>query len=173
MDLTAQLSKASPTKSQVNQLVAAVCQQPGLFSTLVELFLGKDKKVAQRAAWVASHCVAQVPSLATPYLEQLVNNLYKTKNNAIKRNTMRLLQYTYIPEPLWGEVLEKCFEYMRSSNEAIAVKAFSMTVAFQLSHQVPAIRHELKLRIEDMLPYASPGIKSRGTHILHKLASST
>ena len=44
-----------------------------------------------------------------------------------------------------------------------------MTVLYNLSVNIPEIKNELKLLIEDLLPYGTAGIKSRGRKILAKL----
>ena len=139
------------------------------FSHLMELFFSDDNRLAQRAAWVMSHCVEKQPQLATPYIKKLVNQLYKSNEDAIKRNILRILQLIDIPEPLWGETLEKCFEYLASNNEAIAIRAFSMTIAYNISQHVPEIKCELKALIEEIIIFGSPGLKSRGTKIAKKL----
>lgn len=139
------------------------------FKQLMDLFFSQEYRVNQRAAWVMSHCVDKEPELIIPYLTKMVKNLYKPSNDAIKRNTMRVFQQVEIPEKLWGETLEKCFEYMESNSEAIAIRVFAMTVAYQISQKVPEIKPELKALIEEMMVYGSAGIKSRGGKILKKL----
>ena len=156
-------------KENVTVVVSYIGKDTKRFAHLMELFFSDDNRLAQRAAWVMSHCVEKQPKLATPYLEKLVKHLYKSNEDAIKRNSLRILQYIEIPEPLWGETLEKCFEYLESNNEAIAIRAFSMTVAYNISQHVPEIKPELKALIEEIIIFGSAGLKSRGNKILKKL----
>ena len=58
---------------------------------------------------------------------------------------------------------------LNSPNEPIAVKAFSMTVIFNLSKKYPDIVPELKASIEYLMPNASAGIKSRSNKILRAI----
>lgn len=44
-----------------------------------------------------------------------------------------------------------------------------MTVLFNLTKHVPDIAHELKIVIEDQMPYATAGVKNRGDRILAEL----
>ncbi len=156
-------------KEHVSVVVNYIGSDSKRFDNLMKFFFSDDIRLAQRAAWVMSHCVDKQPKLASPYLNKLVKNLYKTDKDAIKRNTLRILQLMEIPEPIWGELLEKCFEYLESNNEAIAIRVFSMTVAYNISTKVPEIKPELKALIEEIIIYGSAGLKSRGNSILKKL----
>jgi len=139
------------------------------FAHLMELFFSDDNRLAQRAAWVMSHCVDKQPLLVFPYIEKLVKNLFSPIDDALKRNTLRILQVIEIPEPLWGEALEKSFEYLESNNEAIAIRVFSMTIIYNISQHVPEIKPELKELIEEVIIYGSAGLKSRGNKIIKQL----
>lgn len=156
-------------KENVSVVINYIGNDAKKFAHLMDLFFSDDNRLAQRAAWVMSHCVEKQPKLALPYLEKLVKHLYKSNEDAIKRNSLRILQYTDIPEPLWGETLEKCFEYLESNNEAIAIRAFSMTVAYNISQHVPELKPELKALIEEIIIFGSAGLKSRGNKIVKKL----
>ncbi|MEN8251882.1 MAG: hypothetical protein ABFS32_23375 [Bacteroidota bacterium] len=138
------------------------------FAELMKFFFSAESIYSQRASWVMAHVTDKHPELITPYLDRLVKNLFNPLPDATKRSSVRLLQFIDIPERLWGEVIEICFQFI-SSNEAAAIKAFSMTVLFNLTKQVPDIAHELKIVIEDQIPYATPGVKNRSLKILAEL----
>ena len=138
------------------------------FAQLMELFFSKDTRTCQRAAWVVSNCADKNPQQLMPYLERIIKNMYNEISDATKRNSVRVLQFVEIPKMLWGETIEICFRYL-NGNEAVAIKVFSMTVLYNLSQQVPEISEELKINIEDQLPYGSAGFKSRANKILAKL----
>jgi len=140
------------------------------FDELIELMLGDDIKVAQRAAWVFSHCLDEYPWLIEKHLEILINNLATTSNVAVKRNTVRILQFVDIPEELLGITADICFSILNSSKETIAVKAHSMIILFNIVKKYPEMKEELKVSIEEQLPFASAGIKNRGQKILKAIA---
>ncbi len=156
-------------KEQVSIIVDYIGKDKVRFANLMNLFFSNDNRLSQRSAWVMSHCVDKNTALIIPYIDKLVKNLYVTNDDATKRNTLRILQLVDIPESLWGEVLEKCFEYLESNNEAIAIRAFSMTVAYNISQYIPEIKPELKGLIEEIIIYGSAGLRSRGNTILKKL----
>ena len=167
MNLESEILKAD-FKDQVVRVAAEISTDENKFAELMKLFFSHNNTYAQRASWVMMHCTDRYPWLVRPYLKKLVKNLYQSPGEATKRNTVRLLQFIDIPEALWGEVIEICFRYLKG-NEAIAIKVFSMTVLFNLSQLVPEISEELKINIEDQLPYGSAGFKSRANKILTKL----
>lgn len=156
-------------KEQVSIIVDYIGNDKERFANLMNLFFSNDNRLSQRSAWVMSHCVDKNTTLIKPYLKRLIKHLYKSNDDATKRNTLRIIQLVEIPEPLWGEVLEKCFEYLESNNEAIAIRAFAMTVAYNISKNVPEIKPELKALIEEIIIYGSAGLRSRGNKILKKL----
>ncbi|MES1217149.1 MAG: hypothetical protein ABUT20_16670, partial [Bacteroidota bacterium] len=59
--------------------------------------------------------------------------------------------------------------YIASHDEAIAIKAFSLTVLEKLSHQYPEIKKELKLVIEDRWNYETAAFHSRARKILKEI----
>ena len=58
------------------------------------------------------------------------------------------------------------FKLLNSYTEPFAVKAFSMTIIYNLTKKYPDIVPELKASITALLPNGSMGIKSRGNKIL-------
>jgi len=139
------------------------------FDELIDLFLHDDIKVTQRAAWLLSHCVDQHPWLIEKHIEAIILNLEKDVNDAVKRNTLRVLQFMEIPEESMGILAEHCFNYLNSGKEPIAIKAYSMTILFNIVKVFPELKEELQMSIEDQLPFGSAGVKNRGNKILKAL----
>ncbi len=139
------------------------------FDELIDLFLHDEIKVTQRAAWLVSHCVDLHPWLIEKHIEKIILNLEKDVNDAVKRNTLRVLQFMEIPEESMGILAEHCFNYLNSGKEPIAIKAHSMTILFNIVKVFPELKEELQMSIEDQLPFGSAGIKNRGNKILKAL----
>ena len=169
MNIKAALLKEH-SKEQKDRIVNHIGGNQKLFDDLMVLFFRGPYRVTQRAAWVMSYCIDNHPKLIQPYFDQLVANLRTTELDAVKRNILRNLQNIEVPDRLVGEVADICFKIIAANQEPIAIKAFSMTVLYNITLRIPELQHELKLRIEDLLPYASAGIKSRGKKILKKLS---
>ncbi|MDW3210573.1 MAG: hypothetical protein R8N23_11930 [Reichenbachiella sp.] len=168
MDLQKEIAKAH-SKANAQSIAGYIGKDTQRFEKLMELFFHKEYKVSQRAAHAVSHCVDRHPKLLEPYINQMIENLREDPKVAIKRNTVRLLQKQEIPEESQGLLLDKCFEYLTSAKETTAVKAFSMTIAHNLTKIYPELKIELKIVIEDLIQYATPGVVNRGKKILVEL----
>ena len=92
----------------------------------------------------------------------------KDAHVAVKRNIMRLLQDIEIPKPLYGTLTDKCFALL-DPKETIAVRVFSMTVLANIAKQEPDLKKELRIVIEDQLPYGSAGFLSRARKVLKEI----
>ncbi len=158
---------AEHSKSQTDRIVAYIGNDPQRFEELVKIFLQDEYRVVQRAAWALSISVIRHPELIKKHLKKIVLNLKKKDlHNAVKRNTVRLLQHIEIPETLQGEVMNICFDYIADPAEAVAVKAFSLTILQRLAGQYPEIIPELSILIEEQMPHQTAAFKSRGRKVL-------
>lgn len=170
MDIRLQLLK-DHSKENTAYITEYIGGDQGRFDELVNIFLNGTPREVQRAAWVLGDTARLHPELVFKQLDDLVANLrQKNIHDAVKRNTLRFLQEIEIPEELWGEVADICFGYLNSNDEAVAIKVFSMSALQQIVLQVPELAHELRIIIEDQLPYASAGFKSRSKKVLAAIA---
>ncbi len=158
------------SKAQCNRIVEYIGTDKDRFRELVEVFTTGTYRITQRAAWPLSYCAEYHPELIKPHLKKLIHNLNQPGlHDAVKRNTVRFLQFTSIPKSLQGITAQVCFDLLQNRKEAIAVRVFSMTVLANIAKHQPELKSELKIIIEDTLPYGSPGFVSRGRKILKGL----
>ncbi len=168
MDIKEELLKEH-SKEQAERIANFIGSDTAKFDKLMQLFMGDHYRTNQRAAWVLSKCADRSPELLTPYIARLIKNLMGDVHVAVKRNTLRVLQDIKIPKDLWGIIVDICFRILKSSEEPIAVKVFGMTVLHNIVKEEPDLKNELKLILEDQLPYGSAGFKSRASKILKTL----
>ena len=91
-----------------------------------------------------SYCVEAHPAFIKKNFTKLISNLQQPNlHDSIKRNTVRLLQYVDIPKKLQGKVMDICFNYVASPKEAVAIKAFSLSVLGNLGKLNPEILPEI------------------------------
>lgn len=158
------------SKLNTMQLVNYIGNDKKLFMELMELFLNGEYKVTQRAAWVVSYASIAYPHLIKPYMRKLIDKLKEPKiHDAVKRNIVKIWESIDIPEEVSGEVYDICFGYLRSIDEPIAVKAFSITIVGKIAKQYPELKQELKPTIEDMMPFGTAAIVVRGKKLLKEL----
>lgn len=158
------------SKEITQSIVNEVCTHPKKMDELMQIFVEGPMRITQRAAWPLGFIAQQKPDLLTKYYDILIDELHNANNHdAVKRNILRALQYTKIPPQYQGKILNRCFDFLLDSNQPIAIHAFSMTVAHNLSKEYPDIIPELKSSIELIMPNGSAGIKSRGNKILKQI----
>ena len=118
---------------------------------------------------VLGKCTDAFPELINPHLEKIILNLKSPVSDAVKRNTIRTLQNIHIPDHLLGEAADILFNIMIDRNEAIAIRVFTMTTLYNICEREPDLANELKIIIEDQMPYGSTGFKNRGSKTIKKL----
>ena len=169
MDIGKELAREH-SRSRMMKIVDYVGDNPARFKALVDVFLAGPYRITQRAAWPLSYCAEREPALIIPHLKAILNYLKKPGiHDAVKRNTIRLLQFIDIPKRYQGQVADICFAYLQDPKEPVAIRAFSMTVLASIARQNPDLREELAIMIEDHLPYASPAFVSRGRKVLKEI----
>jgi hypothetical protein len=154
------------SKNQTLKIINYVGKSQERFNELIDLLINESDLIAQRASWSISYCIEKHPTLIKPHLKKVIKNLHKPIHDAVKRNTTRLLQHIEIPKTLWGETVDICFKFLLSTKEPVAIKVFSMTVLYRIAQKEPDLKNELKIAIEDQMPYSSPAFVSRGKKIL-------
>lgn len=161
---------AEHSKAQCNKIVQWIGDDVKRFDQLIDLFLNDDDpKVIQRAAWPLSYAAVANPKLVNKHIGKLLKNLQKPGiHEAVKRNTMRLLQDIPLPERYHGQIMDTCFRYIADPQQKAATKAFSLTILDNLSKVYPEIRPELLTIIEDQWDNETAAFRSRAGKIVNR-----
>jgi len=168
VDIENELRKGH-TKAQCDRIVKYIGDREDRFGELMKLFFSGEYRITQRAAWPMSYCVRNHPALVKPWFKEMMDLLEaKNAQSAAKRNIVRLFQYTEIPKRYQGRLMNACFGFIEDPGEAIAVKAFSLTVLENLSSVYPEILPEIKTIIEARWEQETPAFRSRARKILKK-----
>ncbi len=169
MDIKVALLKEH-SKTQAQKIAVWAGQSNAHFEELLDVFLNGNYRLNQRAAWPLVMMGKKYPERIAPYLGVLINNLTnKGLHDAVKRNTVRLLQDMEVPEEYMGTLADACFGYLADPKEAVAIKAFIMSVLYNITKNYPDMKNELKLLIEGQLDTGSAGFINRGNKILKAL----
>lgn len=169
MNLRKQILKEQ-SKANCHAIVKYIGDSPKRFSQLINIYLAGPYRVTQRAAWPISVCAEKSPQLITPHLKKLLDFVTKPGVHvAVKRNTLRLLQFINIPKKFHGRVAEIGFNFLNDKSETVAVQVFAMTALSKVIKDEPTLANELRIIIEDRMPYASAGFRSRGAKILKEI----
>lgn len=171
MDYRTQLLKEH---SKANSLIIVnyIGDNQEKFDAFITIFFEGEYRVNQRSAMVLSACFDRNPQLIQKHLTKLIKQLENPNLHvALKRNTVRILQFIPIPESLESALFDTCLNYMLDPKEAIAVKAFSMKVCANICKKYPDLKRELIPIIEDQMYHSDRmGIQSRGKAMLKELA---
>lgn len=158
------------SKTNCNSIVHWIGGNQSRFDQLFDLFLHDEYRVVQRSAWPLSYAVEHHPNLIQKHLRKLLKKLKEPNiHNAVKRNTVRLLQDINVPKRHQGQVMDLCFGYVASPTEEVAVKAFSLTVLANLAKYYPDIIPEIKLLIADRVDHETVAFQTRAKKVLKQL----
>jgi hypothetical protein len=157
------------SKAQCDRIVKYIGGRSDRFGELMKLFFSGEYLLTQRAAWPMSYCVRNHPLLVRPWFKKMLE-LLESENvhPAAKRNIVRLFQFTEIPKRYQGRLMNACFGFIEDPEEAIAVKAFSLTILENLCKAYPEILPEIKTIIEAKWDQETPAFRSRARKILKK-----
>ncbi len=172
MDIRAVL-EADHSKPQMLSIAEYIGDQQERFDQLIHIFLHDEPVITQRAAWAVNHCCDQHPQLIDKHVVTLWKNLEKPQHSAIRRNTLRIFTTYPLPPEVEGMAATLCFDYLADPNEKIAVRAHSILILYQLSKKEPDLIPELILLLEEIMPHASAGIRSRARKVLKAIRPKT
>ena len=169
MDIAKTLDRGH-SKKTTTQIVDYIGSNKARFKVLIDLFFSGPYRTTQRAAWPLGIVASDHPALIKPYLGKLIRFMQKDGvHDAVKRNGFRILQFVDIPKKHHGELTDLCFRVLQDNTLAIAIRVFAMTVLSRIIEEYPELKHELRILIEDELPYAQPAFRSRGIKVLKAL----
>ena len=166
MDLKALVS-AEHSKKQCLIIADYIGNNKVRFKKLLQIFADGPYRITQRAAWPLSVCVERYPNLVAGHFPLLLNMLNREQAHvAVRRNVLRLLRYVSIPDKYHGDFVDICFRIFQDKKQPIAVQVFAMIILDHITERYPDIKPELISLIEERLPYASAGFRSRAMKVL-------
>jgi hypothetical protein len=161
---------ADSSKKLADLTACMVYDNPSLLKLLIEVAWLDEDPWSQRASRVVSICCCRFPEMLQPHSATIINRLKKVHAESVIRNFLKIL--AEIPAKLKDRektlLLNLCFDYLLR-NYAVSIKVYSMQILFNLSLEIPEIGVELCHILEENLPDASPGYRSRGEKIIRKL----
>ena len=153
-------------------LNSIICEEDGV-KELMQCFFDKDWVLCQKSSWLVSKLSEKQPSALYPYLDRMIASLSNSPHDALIRNTVRAFQFMDIPVAYEGEVFEACFNFVCNLKSPIAVRAFSMTVCYNIGLKYPELLLELKQQLEFCYQEETPAIISRSRQLLKEINKLT
>lgn len=156
-------------------IATSAIENPAIFKKLYEYSFSSDKKLAFRASWTLSKVCDKFPDLIYPYLPEIINRLGEIDNESTQRSFLRIISlsdFARISVKQHGILAEHCFAALKSGFSAIAIKAYSMEILYNLVVIYPELLNELTSTINLLEGEGSAGIVARGNMILKRLAKT-
>jgi hypothetical protein len=161
---------ADSSKALAHLTANMVYDEPSLFSVLVDVALAGEAQYAQRASRIVCICSSRFPELFQPHCSRVIRGLKNNHSEGAIRNFLKII--AEVPLKLTNRdkstLINVCFDFLESGKYPVAILVFSMEVLFNLSREIPEIGEELFRILEDQLPGASAGYRSRARRILEK-----
>lgn len=161
--------------SEVGWIASSAASNPVLFRKLIDFTEDKDPRIVFRSSWALTKVCDTNPSLFSNYLPVIVRKLLASRNESAKRSFLKILTLTgtaSLSETDRGQLAELCFSLLRTKDSAIAVKAYSMDVLYEISQDYPEMIHELASVLSLIPDDGSAGIKSKSRSLLKKLTAT-
>jgi hypothetical protein len=146
-----------------------VLQKPELFADLYGIYRNSNAPVGWKAAWVMDVVTEKSPGLLDPYIEEMAACLGAIAHDGKKRESLRMLARSPLPEENLGILISTCFDWLTSSKEPVAVKMFSMEILYRVSGKEPEMKKELADSIEWRMQEETPGFRAHGRKLLKQL----
>jgi hypothetical protein len=146
-----------------------VLQKPELFEELVNIYLRNVEPLSRRAVWAVDTVAEKRPELLESYLESIIETLPDFGHDGLKRNSLRMLARSPLPQKYLGDLMNICFDWLISPKESVAVKVYAMEILYRMSNDEPELKKELADSIEWRIAEETPGFKNHGLKLLKKL----
>ncbi len=166
-----QILEQGQSRKTIDDVIIWAGNDAAKFKIIVQIIQDySDQSIRDRAAWAMSYLACDAPSLVLPHWNSFIKLLTDTNTSSpILRNIVRFMQEVNIPSKHQGAVIDRCFELVNDPQQDIAIRAFGLTVIANHLKEYPEIAGELKLSIDELMPYASTGLKNRAGKILQKI----
>jgi hypothetical protein len=158
------------SRRNTDLVVDLVLKKPELFDQLFTIFIKDDGPVAWKAGWVMDIASEKQPAMLDPFIGKIVAHLEKFSQESTRREALRMLARSHLPDEQLGVLITLCFDWLTSSKEKVAVKMFSMEILYRISQQEPEMKKELADSIEWRMDEETPGFRAHGRKILKRLS---
>jgi len=166
MDLN-EIFATKRSQKQIEMAARLIIENPVLIDKLLFFLATNDKELNQKAAQTFHKITDINKNLLARYQMQLLPVLKISVHISVKRCVLRLFSQIGIDNEIAGQVVDECFNFLTENNQPTAIKVFAMTTIAAIAQRYPELMQELRPILEEQMPYASAGFKSRAGKILN------
>ncbi len=154
----------------ISLLAKEISEHQADFDILIKIALYSNEKKSWRAAYIVDLIHDINPDMLFPYLNEMILQLHKEKNDGKKRHFLKLISLNKPEKKHDSFLFNYCMDVFTSSKEPIAVRVNAMQILYNISENVPELKPEILATIEHEMEYHSTaGILSRGRKLAKKL----
>jgi hypothetical protein len=139
----------------------------------IDFIKSKNAQVVNNVFWILREIQITRKDFIILKAELIFGAMMFNKNHSgIFRNGLALFKKTPIPSTIETQFYNICFALIQNSSSAIALKAFSMDVCFNIAKKHPELLKELSCIIEDLINthgQKSGAISSSGKRVLEAI----
>lgn len=127
---------------------------------------GSDR-YSRMAVWLLEQCSLRYPFLITKIMDEIVAFLPQPNHNGIHRGLIKILAHAeHIDEEHQGILYSLSIDWMLDPQKHVAIKVFCMEIAYIIAREEVDLQEELRLVINDQIPYNSVAFAARAKKIL-------
>ncbi len=149
------------SKAAMFQIEQAILDNPVKINDLINCFFDKDHRLCQRAAGSLYEIGRNHPKWLVPFFPAMIKSLNYPVHDALKRNTLRILEVLPIPDEYTGGVYDLCIHFFSTPNQAVAIRAYSISVSGNIAMKHPDLIPEYLQHLEIIEYDESYAIQSR------------
>lgn len=158
------------SKRTTDMIINYVANNKKRFKELMDLLLGEDVLMVQRASWPLSYIAKKQPNLLAPYWQMLLEELPRSKHVAFNRSVFRSLSLVAnLPNEIHGRVINECMDTITNINKPTASRVYAMYTMANMVKLYPDLRDELILRVEPFLNHALPSMVAGTRTVLKQM----
>lgn len=158
------------SKVQTMRIVRFIDNDAKRFDELMQVFLGKDAQLAQRAAWCLRYAGAKNPNLYLAYMPQMFALLQQARiHPALRRNILRVWEEIDVPEEYHGEMIEHCTAILQNPSDQTVAKCYAMSVLAKFCNTYPELKQETALLIRPFAAHEKAAFASRARKVLRQI----
>ncbi len=169
MDSLSDIVMAEHSRSQADFIADIVISRPQLIKELLDIVLLNHEPISRRASWPLRIISDRDNKLLEPYVHIIIEQLPNIDNVAIRRAFLAVLVNVVIPEEYHGELLQFLSEVLINAGSPVASLIYSADIFYKISMDEPELLNELKLMLELLIPFGTPGVKSKCRKTIKKI----
>lgn len=157
---------------EITQVAQSAVNDSLLLSQLVTLSSSHEKRVGFMASWALSKVADINIEMLTPFLSSIIEKLPDVANESVQRSFMRVIMksdFNLIPVSHHARLIEYCMGIMRSSDAAVAPKAYGMEILSLFCSKYPDMTGEVTAAIQMVISEGSAGIKAMGRKVITRI----